>query len=96
MKQLISMAALMILVSSSSAAHEFHPLKLSRIERLGDTGNYYLYLDGTVKGRPIVCALYASDRTLIMSTTAFTDNLATKVIFLNAPKPPKFYKCVYN
>jgi hypothetical protein len=92
----IILAAFPVALGLGASAHEFHPLVVSRLEKLGDSGNYYLYLDGTRKGQAVVCAFYDDDHNLITSVNDFTDNLATKLIFLDVPKQPTSIECVYN
>lgn len=85
-----------IFLSTSTLAHDFHELTVSRVL----PGNLYIevFLDNTVKGQNIVCAAYNKGDKLVGSNTWTTENLSTRVLvdYDRSTKPPYTAKCVLN
>lgn len=61
-----------------------------------DDGDVEIFLNNTVSGRVIVCAVYDADEKVIDSRTYVTKNMVTKVSLYRLRDRPSLAACAYN
>lgn len=83
------------LSAGSVAAQEFEELEIVREAHID--GQYVeLYMQDTVRGRPIICGLYDEAGALVALQGGITHNLASSVLFLFDPASYSTARCVYD
>lgn len=91
---LIKLVTIALVSGSALVAHEFSELRPTFM----DVGTEFatVYIDNTVKGHFIVCALYDDRGVLVASETSLTDNLATKVLIQHRGVKVAKVRCAFN
>lgn len=85
-----------LLTSGAAAAHDFEDVEVTRVTYDGQF--IVIFLDDTVNGVRLSCAVYDADDVLIDARTLTTNNLATRVTIITTQRftAPVTARCVLN